>query len=175
MSLFWIFLKIGFLGFGGGYGMLSLILEESIRLGLTVSQFADLNALDMLIPGPIAINSATYIGWIKGGILGSLVTTLAVSLPSFVFVGLFSRFECFFTDNLFLSNSLVLIKAAAVGLIIAVALTLGKSSLWGEGTFSWLSLGVISGSCFGYYKLKINPIVLTLVAGIVGYLSYFIP
>lgn len=173
MRLFLIFLKIGFLGFGGGYAMLSLILEESLKLGLTLSQFADLNALDMLIPGPIAINSATYVGWLKGGLIGSLLTTLAVSIPSFVFVGWYTRYEGLFGENLFLTNSLTLIKAAAVGLIIAVAVTLGKSALWGSGQFSWLSLVVIIGVAIVYYKWRISPILLTVIAGIVGYLSYF--
>ncbi|MFZ2353496.1 chromate transporter [Paucilactobacillus nenjiangensis] len=62
IKIFLVFLKIGFLGFGGGYAMLSLIYHESSKFGMTMAQFADMNALDGIIPGPIAINSATYVG-----------------------------------------------------------------------------------------------------------------
>ena len=67
LLIFFTFLKIGFLGFGGGYAMLSLIFEEASKFGMTADQFADLNALDVLIPGPIAVNSATYVGQLYGG------------------------------------------------------------------------------------------------------------
>lgn len=84
ITLILAFLKIGFLGFGGGYAMLSLIYAESAHLGLSAAQFADLNALDGLIPGPIAINSATYIGQLTAGFSGALAATLTVCVPSLV-------------------------------------------------------------------------------------------
>lgn len=91
-QLFVSYLKIGFFGFGGGYAMLSLIQNEIVvRHGwLTGSEFADIVAISQITPGPIAINSATYVGYTIGsqmgsvgfGVLGSLIATVAVSLPS---------------------------------------------------------------------------------------------
>jgi chromate transport protein ChrA len=60
LRLFYVFFKIGIVGFGGGYAMLSMIMTESQQFGVTLEQLADLNALDMVVPGPLAINAATY-------------------------------------------------------------------------------------------------------------------
>ena len=84
LQLFVSYLKIGFFGFGGGYAMLSLIQNEIVeqRGWITVSQFADIVAISQMTPGPIAINSATYIGYTVAGFWGSVVATVAVCLPA---------------------------------------------------------------------------------------------
>ena len=91
-QLFLSYLKIGFFGFGGGYAMLSLIQNEVVvqHQWMTNAQFADIVAVSQITPGPIAINSATYVGYSVGiqtghiwcGILGSVIATFAVCLPS---------------------------------------------------------------------------------------------
>ena len=84
LQLFISYLKIGFFGFGGGYAMLSLIQNEIVeqRGWITAQQFADIVAISQMTPGPIAINSATYIGYTVAGVGGSVVATLAVCLPA---------------------------------------------------------------------------------------------
>ena len=84
IQLFISYLKIGFFGFGGGYAMLSLIHSEVVMNNgwLTNSEFADIVAISQMTPGPIAINSATYIGYEVAGIAGSVVATIAVCLPA---------------------------------------------------------------------------------------------
>ena len=67
LLLFYTFFKIGLFGFGGGYAMMSMIMVECEKLSITLAQFADLNALDMIVPGPIAINAATYVGYLHSG------------------------------------------------------------------------------------------------------------
>ena len=86
LKLIWAYLKIGLFGFGGGYAMLSLIQREVVDSGWITSQmFTDIVAISQMTPGPIGINSATYIGYVvTGSVLGSLVTTLTVVLPPFV-------------------------------------------------------------------------------------------
>ena len=87
LQLFWTYTKIGLFGFGGGYAMLSLVQDEVVvKHGwITEQQFTDIVALSQVTPGPIGINSATYIGYTAtGSILGAIVATLAVSLPSFI-------------------------------------------------------------------------------------------
>lgn len=182
LRIFFMFIKIGFLGFGGGYAMLSLIFEEASEFGMTVAQFADLNALDVLIPGPIAINSATYVGQIYGGFLGALAATLAVSIPSLIFVPAFMRYEERINNNRYLNAALTSVKAASVGLIFAVALSIMMSTTFdmanlfdlGNINFDFLSLAVMLTAFVLHIRYDINPIILTLLAGVIGWVFYFI-
>lgn len=182
LNLWFTFLKIGFLGFGGGYAMLSLIFEEASKFGMTIHEFADLNALDVLIPGPIAINSATYVGQMYGGFLGALASTLAVSVPSLVFVPVFLHYEERINGNRYLNAAISCVKSASVGLIFAVALSIMLSAAlnvsgpldWGHIDFDWLSSAIILVVFVLHIRYAVNPIVLTLIAGIVGWAAYFI-
>ncbi|WP_461218246.1 chromate transporter [Lapidilactobacillus salsurivasis] len=179
--LWWTFLKIGWLGFGGGYAMLSLLLNEMRQLGLSMAQYADLNALDLLIPGPIAINSATYLGQITAGFPGALVATLAVCVPSMVLVPLFMRREALIRRNPYLAQMLTAVKKVSVGLIFAVAFSLLLSTTMGIDDLSqWrqlhldpLNLLIMAAALWLNAHYKINPIWLTLGAGVVGWLSYY--
>ena len=104
LQLLWSYLKIGLFGFGGGYAMLSLIEQEIVTPGwITEQMFTDIVAISQMTPGPIGINSATYIGYVAPGnanpafdapvwgVLGSLLCTLVVILPSFILVSKTSR------------------------------------------------------------------------------------
>ncbi|NLV89566.1 MAG: chromate transporter, partial [Tissierellia bacterium] len=86
IKLFISFFKIGAFSFGGGYAMLPLIKEEIIDVHgwLTNTEFIDIIAISEMTPGPIAINSATFLGYKVAGVLGSVVATIAVVLPSFI-------------------------------------------------------------------------------------------
>jgi chromate transporter len=182
ISLFLTFLKIGLLSFGGGYAMLTLIFQEASKLGMTMAGFADMNALDGLIPGPIAINSATYIGQLYGGFGAALVATLAVSLPSFVFVPVFMRYENQLTKNKLTQAILTSIKAASVGLIVAVAVTMMLNLVaqmktifsWHQLTIDWSSLTIIIAVFVLNLRYHLNPLVLIVLAGLLGGLLYFL-
>lgn len=182
IALILMFLKIGFLGFGGGYAMLSLIFQEATALGLTVEQFADMNVLDVLIPGPIAINSATYVGFLFAGFIGSLVATLAVSSPSFIFIPVMLKFEEKIDNNPYLKNILNTAKAASVGLISGVGVLIFIKSAFNISSLkdifqSEINYYLIAITFIGWFlhdKYKINPIILTIAAGIIGYLMYYI-
>ena len=103
LQLFWVYIQIGIFGFGGGYAMLSLIQNEVVYKyhWLTNQQFTDIVAVSQVTPGPIGINSATYIGYsVTGGsILGSLLATTAVMLPSFILCLIISRSFQAFRNN----------------------------------------------------------------------------
>ncbi len=182
LLIFFTFLKIGFLGFGGGYAMLSLIFEEASKFGMTADQFADLNALDVLIPGPIAVNSATYVGQLYGGVLGALTATTAVSIPSLIFVPVFMLYEKKISSNSYLNAALKSIKAASTGLISAVTLSLMFASAmntpdffaWQYFNFDWSSLTIMTAAFISHIHYKINPIVITLITGAIGWCIYFI-
>lgn len=170
-KLFITFLKIGFLGFGGGYAMLSLILAEFGNLGLTLNQFADMNALDVIIPGPIAINSATYVGQLTHGYLGSFIATAAVCVPTFIFVPLFNRYEHKIYQSSRLNQALEYTKLASIGLIFATAITIGaETTQILSKEIDWLSLAIMLSALVIHLKYDINPIFLTLLAGVIGVL-----
>ena len=180
VSLFFSFFKIGIAGFGGGYAMLSIILSESSKFGITMEQFAELNALDMIVPGPIAINAATYVGYLHSGFLGALAATLGVMLPSFIIVTLVLHFMNRFKGNRFMNGFLSGIKPAAAGLVAAAALTIASEVLLRQGAvksdlfenplkaLSLLLISVFAVTAVANIKFKINPILLTVLAGIAG-------
>ena len=180
LLLFYTFFKIGFLGFGGGYAMMSMIMTESEKLSVTVTQFADLNALDMIVPGPIAINAATYVGYLHSGFWGALAATVGVTLPSFLFVSLIMHFFRKYQENTIITGVLSGIKPAAVGLIAAAALIIASDVLLKPGmdtamlaadplgTVSFLMIGVFVVTAVANIRFKVNPIALTLLAGVLG-------
>ena len=180
LSLFYSFFKIGVVGFGGGYAMMSMIMIESAKYGVTTAQFADLNALDMIVPGPLAINAATYVGYLSSGFWGALAATIGVSAPSFLIVSLVLYFLVKFRENTILSGALSGIKPAAVGLIAAAALFIARDVLLKPemdpgmlfsdplGSVSFLMVGVFLVTAVANIRFKVNPILLTVLAGVVG-------
>ncbi len=179
-KLFFTFLKLGFVSFGGGYAMLSMIMTESVKFSITPAQFADLNALDMVVPGAIAINAATYVGYLHMGLPGALAATIGVSLPSFVLTVVVMRFFTHFQDSAWLKDILSGIKPAAVGLIAAAAVSIASGVLTVEGKAAADLLanpiGSVSLICVVLFlatavlniRFKVNPILLTILAGVAG-------
>lgn len=166
--LFFIFVRIGAIGFGGGYAMLSIIGNEMLSLGMTVEQFADLTALDLVVPGPIAINAATYVGFLYDGIWGALAATLAICVPCYVIVLTVMFFLDKFRKNSFMQAFLSGVKPAAVGLIAASALMIAAEVLFPAGQVNYLCIFVFAAVGVAAIKFKIDPIVLTLASGAFG-------
>lgn len=152
IQLFLIFLKIGFLGFGGGYAMLSLIYENATKIGITSIQFSDLNALDLLAPGPIAVNSATYVGYIKEGFLGAVIATFAVCISSFLFSHLLYKYEDYLLTQPLFQKFLNLTKIAAIGIIASVTMSLLYNSLTLEGEPILIIISLIVLSYYRFHK-----------------------
>ena len=133
-QLFVSYLKIGFFGFGGGYAMLSLIQNEVVvqHAWMTNAEFADIVAVSQITPGPIAINSATYVGYTVGaqtgsvwyGILGAAVATFAVCLPALTLMLLITRFFLKLKDNPLVEGAMKGMRPVVIGMIAAAALLL---------------------------------------------------
>lgn len=178
--VFFTFFKIGLLGFGGGYAMLSMIMAEGEKLGATMTQLADLNALDMIVPGPIAINAATYVGYLHSGFWGAVAGTVGVSLPSIILIILVMHFIDKYRGNTLMEGALKGVKPAAVGLIVAAALMIASGVLTREGqdmstlfsdplgTVSPLMTAIFCLTAAANIRFKVNPILLTALAGVVG-------
>jgi len=180
LKLIWSYLKIGLFGFGGGYAMLALIEREIVGSGwITEQMFTDIVAISQMTPGPIGINSATYIGYVAPslagfdgvfyGLLGSVVCTFVVVLPSFVLVAYTSHFISRHKESAFVKGVFSGLRPVVVGLIASAALLLMNSSNFGSDTRDVIVSILICISAFSIvYFTKIHPIAVIVVAGIAG-------
>lgn len=170
-QLLLVYLKIGAVGFGGGYAMLSLIQEEVVeRHGwLTMQEFTDIVAISQMTPGPIGINSATYIGYtVTGSVWGSILATVAVMIPSFVLVLLISLSFARVKDNKHFNAIFTGIRPAAVGLIGAAALMLTGS----QNFIDYWSILIFLLALLAVLRKWVHPILIIVLSGIAGYLIY---
>ncbi len=171
LELLYVYLKIGLFGFGGGYAMLSLIQEEVVdKHGwLTTQEFTDIVAVSQMTPGPIGINSATYIGYtVTGNIWGSIIATVAVSLPSFLLVLLISLSFARFRRNKHVDAVFTGLRPAAVGLIAAAALLLMNDANFVDYK-SFIIFGIVLVCVL---KKWMHPILLVILSGIAGWFLY---
>lgn len=188
LELFYTFFVIGLFGFGGGYGMLSLIQGEVVHHWgwMTTSQFTDIVAVSQITPGPIGINSATYCGYTacqnagmneEMSILGSCVATFALVLPSLILMILIARMFLKYMKTATVQNIFAALRPAVVGLLAAATLLLctkenfstPKESPWQF----WISVFLFLATFVGTKFLKINPIKMILMAGFAGLLLLY--
>lgn len=187
LELFYTFLKIGLFSFGGGYGMLSVIQGEVVtrHSWISSSEFADIVAVSQMTPGPIGINSATYVGYTAVvnsggtetlGVLGSLTASFAVMLPSIVLMLIVSRFFVKYKGNSSVEAVFKGIRPAVVGLIASAALLLMTKDNFGSLSENPLQFSVsiiLFVTAFVSMKFfKISPLLLLLLAGVFGGLFY---
>lgn len=142
LQLLYSYLKIGFFGFGGGYAMLALIQNEIVvrHHWLTNSELTDIIAISQMTPGPIAINSATYVGYtVTGNIWGSLLATFAVSLPSLTIMLLITKFYMVLHNNRYVRDAMYGMLPMVVAMILAATLLLLTPDTFID-VYSWLIL-----------------------------------
>lgn len=179
LQLFYTFFKIGLFGFGGGYAMLSMIQGEVVtRYGwLTPQEFTDIVAISQMTPGPIGINSATYVGFTAtGSIWGSVIATFAVVLPSFILMLVISKFFLKYQKHPVVESIFNGLRPAVVGLLASAALVLMNAENFGsptEDTYSFvISIIIFLIAFIGTRKYKANPILMIIACGIAGLLLY---
>lgn len=169
LKLFLAFFKIGAFSFGGGYAMLPLIEEEIIQVNgwLTTTEFIDILAVSEMTPGPIAINSATFLGYKVAGVLGSITATLAVVLPSFIVMSLIIHFITKFKNTPYVEWIFDGIRPIVLGLIASAAVSVGKNA------FIDIKAVFIATSLFYLVSFKkFNPIMAIVLAGVLGVVFY---
>ncbi len=171
LKLIWAYLKIGLFGFGGGYAMLALIEREVVTPGwISEQMFTDIVAISQMTPGPIGINSATYIGYVvTGSVLGSIVTTLTVMLPSFLLVLYASHFIRRHKDSVAIKGIFAGLRPVVIGLIASAALLLMNRQNFPDNSIS-IIICVVS-FCLVYFT-KIHPIFIICLAGVAGLILY---
>lgn len=187
IRLFWNFLMIGALSFGGGYGMISLVRETVLSNGwLTESEFLSFIAVSESTPGPLAVNMATFVGSSQGGFWGALVATLGVVLPSFLLLLLIAavlrNLMKYRGVEAFLSG----VRPCVVALILATAVTMGLTRLLGFTRLgdvpapdirSLLVLAVLAAVHFLWKKLRgkaPSPIAMIGLSAVLGILLWSI-
>src|SRR5574344_1356707 len=189
LKLFYTFFKIGLFSFGGGYGMLSLIQNYVFEKHqwVSVSEFTDIVAVSKMTPGPIGINSVTYVGYTSvinegysqtDAVFGSIISSFAVMLPSFILMLMISAFLMKYKNHPLVQTVSSWLRPIVVGLLPAATLSLLNVENFGHFTTDRMQF-IVSSALFLFaflatYKFKINPITVIVLAGAVGGILYSI-
>lgn len=188
LYLFVTFFEIGLFGFGGGYGMLSLIQNETVEHWhwMTASEFTDIVAISQMTPGPIGINSATYCGYtaiINAGystplaILGSATATFALILPSLILMILISKMFMKYMNTQSVQSIFTGLRPVVVGLLAAATLLLCTRDNFSTPTENpwqfYISVALFLAVAFGTGYLKINPIRMICYCAVAGLLLFY--
>ena len=171
IELFTTFFLIGLFTFGGGYAMISLIQNEVVvnHGWVDATTFTDIIAISQMTPGPIGINSATYIGYtVTDNIWGSIVATLGVCLPSFIIILLIAFLYNQFKKNRWFNAALSGIRPVIPGLIASAAITLVTP----DNFIDWKSWILFAGAFAAVQWGKQSPILIIVLGGIAGLLLY---
>ena len=188
LVLFYVFFKVGLFSFGGGYAMLPMIYHEIAVFGLmSPREFSDLVALSQMTPGPIAVNAASYVGFRYAGLAGAMTASIGVVLPSFLLAALVLIFLSKYRSHPAVTSILGGIRPATAGMMAAAVVFLAKGSIVPEtitahGFFRHPLDAVHPGSAaifllvllgmrkwrIGGKTISIHPIILTILAGVLG-------
>lgn len=189
LELFLVFSKIGIVGFGGGYAMLSLIQGEVVTKHhwLSSAEFTDIIAVSQMTPGPLGINMATYVGYtsvLNAGyppsmaMLGSLLSTLSILWLPFILMLAVSRLLVRHKDSPIIKGIFAVLRPTIVGLIAAAALVLMNAETFGAPATARLqfvlSLILFAAAFIAVYRFHVSPILILGVAGVFGMLFYSI-
>lgn len=168
--MFTIFFRIGLFTFGGGYAMIPIIKETVIETykWLSPQEFIDIIAIAEMTPGIIAVNMATFLGTkVSGSPIGGVIATLGVVLPSSIIVYTISRYFSKFKNNVYVEKILKFIGIGVPGIIATAAYSLFKGAI-----IDWVSMILLIISIYLSLKKQMNPIIIIILAGVVGAIIY---
>ncbi|MCC8016154.1 MAG: chromate transporter [Clostridiales bacterium] len=172
LKLFLGFIQVGLFSIGGGYAAIPLIQEQAVTLNswITLDEFTDLITIAEMTPGPIAVNSATFVGIRIAGIPGALVATFACILPSVIIVSLLAALYEKFKKSSVMQNVLSGLRPAVVALIFTAGLNIlilvvFKNSEFSAKNIQWLGLILFAAAFFALRKFKLNPILVMCLCG----------
>lgn len=165
LDLFLIFFRIGGFTFGGGYAMLPIIQKEVVekRGWATEEEVIDYYAIGQCTPGIIAVNTATFIGYKRKGIIGAIFATLGMVTPSLIIITIIAMFFEHFQDNPIVQNALGGIRVAVVALITSTII-----KMWKQSVKNWIGIGLFIFSFFFITLIKVSPVIIIVVAGTIG-------
>lgn len=185
LQLFWSFFQIGLFSIGGGYASMPLIQRQVVDTyhWLTPSEFSDIITISQMTPGPVAINSATFVGIQVAGLPGALVATFGCVLPSCSIVLLLAFFYFKYKNLSTLQGVLSGLRPAVVAMIAGAGLSLfllaaynGAAPSFDHHTVDFIAVGIFAASLFVLRKWKVNPMLVMCGSGVVGACIYpFLP
>jgi len=188
LELFYTFFMIGLFGFGGGYGMLSLIQTETVvhHHWLSSADFTNIVAVSQMTPGPIGINSATYCGYTAVhnaghgmllSVLGSATATFALVLPSLILMVLISKLFMKYMKTAPVQSAFMGLRPVVVGLLAAATLLLCNTENFNSPQVNiWhfsISIALFIATFIGTLVMKINPIRMICYAAVAGLLLLY--
>ncbi len=181
LQLYWSFFKIGLFSIGGGYASLPLIEKEIVEAHhwISMEMFTDIITISQMTPGPIAINSSTFVGIQIGGIPGAVVATLGCVTPSLIIVLFLAHIYVKYKNLEIMSNILYGLRPAVVSLIGAAGISIIFLAFFGDKhiDFSNINLNYVSLVLFGISmfilrKFKLNPVYVMVGCGVAGAVIY---
>ncbi|HYE83762.1 MAG TPA: chromate transporter [Clostridia bacterium] len=190
LKLLFTFMKIGLFSFGGGYAMIPLIQKEIESNGwLTSAEFVDIIAISEMTPGPIAVNTATFVGYRTAGLVGGLAATAGVAIPSLVLILLVSKF--FFGFRKHPLNTLVFygIRPVIAGLIVTAAVFVAETAILRQeapiiaigqlvnnpGTIiNFGSIAILTATLIEIVKFRLHPIMAIMLSGFMGVMLFHV-
>ena len=183
LELFLSFFQVGLFSVGGGLAALPLIQNQVVDLHhwLTLTEFTDLVTIAEMTPGPIAINSATFVGIRIAGLPGALIATLGCILPACIIVSFLAWLYFKYKELTIIQGVLAGLRPAVVALIATAGLSIFTLAIWGENGFSLdpnsinlIALLLFGGSLYILRKWKLNPIFVMFGCGLIGGIIYLI-
>lgn len=180
LRLLGVFFKLGLFTIGGGYAMLPLIQAEIEKRGwITAQEFVDMIAVAEMTPGPIGVNTATFVGWRLSGIPASIVATTAIALPSLILVIIVSKVLDRFRNHPTVGAILYGIRPVVAGLIASSAIFIAEAALEKPDVvggflqrFDVINLALMIAIFVAVYKFKMHPILSIVAAGVIGLIVF---
>lgn len=169
IKLYLAFLKIGTFSFGGGYAMLPFIQKEIVEKNnwISMSEFTDIIGISQMTPGPVAINSATFVGYKISGVIGSIIATLGVITTSFILVTVINKLLDKFKESKGIKAALLGMRPVLIALIIYAFIDLAKEAYIDiKSIIITLIIGAI------LLSKKVHPILVIVIAAVLGLLFY---
>lgn len=173
-QLFLSFLQIGLFSFGGGYAAMPLIQEQVVSAHgwLTMTEFTDLVTISQMTPGPIAINSATFVGLKIAGVPGAVTATAGCILPSCIIVTVIAWLYLRYRNMAVIQGVLNSLRPAVVALIASAGISILITAFWGTSEMisaagtDWIMVVIFAVSVILLKKMRWNPIFVMLLAGL---------
>lgn len=180
LELLLVFFKIGLCSIGGGYAIIPLIQEQVVeKLGWIPQQvFTDIITISQMTPGPLAVNTSTFVGIQVGGLPGAIFATFGCVISGIVISIVLYRFFQSHRQSTYALEVLNGLKASSCGLILSAAVTIlllaftGTSAWAAVSTVDWIAVALFAAALFVLRKWKVNPILLMVVAGVIGGVVY---
>ncbi|MDA3845557.1 MAG: chromate transporter [Vallitaleaceae bacterium] len=182
LELFISFFKIGLFSYGGGYAMIPLISSEIVKhQWLAEAEFIKIIGIAQMTPGPIAVNAATFVGYSTAGLLGALVSTLGVAMPSVLIIMLISKLFFEHNQHPLVKSIFKYIRPIIAGLVFASAIMIARTTIIVKANsldempyFQVETILIMLVILVIYLKKKLHPIILITIAGLLGYMTMLI-